>query len=48
MSLDLDAPVTTGLGVRTRGLVHIYRADGHDVAALSGDLVVQALALAES
>jgi ABC-type lipoprotein export system ATPase subunit len=27
--------------VRTRGLVHIYRADGHDVAALSGvDLVV--------
>ena len=30
-----------GLGVSTRGLVHIYRADGHDVAALSGvDLVV--------
>jgi ABC-type lipoprotein export system ATPase subunit len=33
--------VTTGLRVRTRGLVHIYRAEGHDVAALSGvDLTV--------
>ncbi len=30
-----------GLRVLTRGLVHIYRAEGHDVAALSGiDLVV--------
>jgi ABC-type lipoprotein export system ATPase subunit len=30
-----------GLQVATRGLVHIYRAEGHDVAALSGvDLVV--------
>ena len=30
-----------GLVVSTRGLVHIYRAEGHDVAALSGvDLVV--------
>jgi ABC-type lipoprotein export system ATPase subunit len=30
-----------GLAVSTRGLVHIYRAEGHDVAALSGvDLVV--------
>ncbi len=25
-----------GLAVTTRGLVHIYRAEGHDVAALSG------------
>jgi putative ABC transport system ATP-binding protein len=25
-----------GLSVTTRGLVHIYRAEGHDVAALSG------------
>ncbi|HRA27749.1 ATP-binding cassette domain-containing protein, partial [Ornithinibacter sp.] len=32
-----------GLRVVTRGLVHIYHADGHDVAALSGiDLVVAA------
>lgn len=30
-----------GLRVSTRGLVHIYRAEGHDVAALSGvDLTV--------
>lgn len=34
---------TAGLPVRTQGLVHIYRAEGHDVAALSGvDLVVGA------
>jgi putative ABC transport system ATP-binding protein len=26
----------SGLPVRTEGLVHIYRSDGHDVAALSG------------
>ena len=33
--------MSTGLPVRTQGLVHIYRAEGHDVAALSGvDLVV--------
>ena len=33
----------SGLRVVTRGLVHIYHADGHDVAALSGiDLVVGA------
>ena len=25
-----------GLAIRTRGLVHIYHAEGHDVAALSG------------
>ncbi len=32
-----------GLVVSTSGLVHIYRAEGHDVAALSGvDLVVRA------
>ena len=32
-----------GLGIRTRGLVHIYHAEGHDVAALSGvDLDVAA------
>ncbi|MGO1167953.1 MAG: ABC transporter ATP-binding protein [Janibacter sp.] len=31
----------SGLSVRTHGLVHIYRAEGHDVAALSGvDLTV--------
>jgi ABC-type lipoprotein export system ATPase subunit len=35
------AATRAGLQVSTRGLVHIYRADGHDVAALSGvDLVV--------
>ena len=33
----------TGLAIRTHGLVHIYHADGHDVAALSGvDLHVAA------
>ena len=33
----------SGLTVRTHGLVHIYRAEGHDVAALSGvDLTVAA------
>lgn len=33
----------SGLAVRTQGLVHIYRAEGHDVAALSGvDLTVVA------
>lgn len=33
--------MSAGLRVVTRGLVHIYRAEGHDVAALSGiDLVV--------
>lgn len=26
----------TGLAIRTRGLVHVYRAEGHDVAALAG------------
>lgn len=33
--------MSAGLGVSTHGLVHIYRSEGHDVAALSGvDLVV--------
>lgn len=33
--------MSAGMRVVTRGLVHIYRAEGHDVAALSGiDLVV--------
>ena len=44
MTTTAAAPTTAtrgGLQVSTRGLVHIYRADGHDVAALSGvDLVV--------
>lgn len=32
-----------GMAIRTHGLVHIYHADGHDVAALSGvDLDVRA------
>ena len=32
-----------GLGVRTRGLVHVYRGEGRDVAALAGvDLTVAA------
>jgi ABC-type lipoprotein export system ATPase subunit len=36
-----DSSTRRGLQVSTRGLVHIYRADGHDVAALAGvDLVV--------
>jgi ABC-type lipoprotein export system ATPase subunit len=31
----------TGIAIATRGLVHIYRTEGHDVAALSGvDLAV--------
>jgi putative ABC transport system ATP-binding protein len=34
--------VSTGLRVGTRGLVHIYRSEGHEVAALSGvDLQVE-------
>ena len=37
---------TTGSGVRTTGLVHIYRSEGHEVAALSGvDLDVPAGAM---
>jgi len=33
----------TGVPISTRGLVHIYRSEGHDVAALSGiDLSVRA------
>lgn len=32
----MTTDVPRGLGVRTRGLVHLYNAEGHDVAALSG------------
>ncbi|MEU6137103.1 ATP-binding cassette domain-containing protein [Nocardioides sp. NPDC047086] len=35
--------MSPGMGIRTHGLVHIYHAEGHDVAALSGvDLDVRA------
>jgi putative ABC transport system ATP-binding protein len=35
--------LTGGLSVRTRGLVHLYHSEGHDVAALAGvDLTVAA------
>ena len=43
--LTLEPTVTAprGLPVRTRGLVHVYRGEGRDVAALSGiDLTVRA------
>jgi ABC-type lipoprotein export system ATPase subunit len=37
-----DRQEATGLRVGTRGLVHIYRSEGHEVAALSGvDLQVE-------
>jgi putative ABC transport system ATP-binding protein len=37
------APAAAGLAVTTHGLVHIYRSEGHEVAALSGvDLEVGA------
>ncbi len=32
----MSAPTRTGLAITTHGLVHIYHADGHDLAALSG------------
>lgn len=32
----MSAPSRTGLAITTHGLVHIYHADGHDLAALSG------------
>jgi hypothetical protein len=32
----VSAPNRTGLAITTHGLVHIYHADGHDIAALSG------------
>jgi ABC-type lipoprotein export system ATPase subunit len=39
----LTTSVTTGARLRTTGLVHIYRSEGHEVAALSGvDLDVEA------
>ena len=41
MSVLTETTTRRGLRVATKGLVHIYRAEGHDVAALSGvDLVV--------
>lgn len=41
--MSSTAPTHAGLTVSTTGLVHIYRAEGHDVAALSGvDLTVGA------
>jgi putative ABC transport system ATP-binding protein len=47
MTVELDlAPAVVaphGLAVRTRGLVHVYRGEGRDVAALAGvDLTVHA------
>ena len=39
----MSAPTRSGLAITTHGLVHIYHADGHDLAALSGvDLRVAA------
>jgi putative ABC transport system ATP-binding protein len=39
----VSAPTRSGLAITTHGLVHIYHADGHDLAALSGvDLRVAA------
>ena len=46
--LILEPTATTphGLAVRTRGLVHVYRGEGRDVAALAGvDLTVRAGAM---
>ena len=41
--LEPSATQPRGLAVRTRGLVHVYRGEGRDVAALSGvDLGVRA------
>ena len=43
MSAVTTPTTTTGLRVTTHGLVHIYRSEGHEVAALSGvDLEVGA------
>jgi len=46
MTPDTTTPpvaARSGLAISTRGLVHIYRSEGHDVAALSGvDLSVAA------
>ncbi len=41
--MDRPTQPGQGLAIRTRGLVHVYHAEGHDVAALSGvDLDVAA------
>ena len=43
LTLAPTATAPRGLAVRTRGLVHVYRGEGRDVAALSGvDLTVRA------
>ena len=34
--MTVTAANAHGLAISTKGLVHIYRSDGHDVAALSG------------
>lgn len=42
MTVTVTSQEATGLRVSTRGLVHIYRSEGHEVAALSGvDLQVE-------
>ena len=39
----MTGPISSGLRVSTQRLVHIYRSEGHEVAALSGvDLDVAA------
>src|SRR3954469_19652790 len=43
LTLEQAPTAPHGLGVRTRGLVHVYRGEGRDVAALAGvDLTVRA------
>ena len=43
MTTSTTLSTTRGVRLRTRGLVHIYRSEGHEVAALSGvDLDVEA------
>ncbi len=43
LTVDQTSTAPRGLAVRTRGLVHVYRGEGRDVAALAGvDLTVGA------
>ena len=43
LHLDTTVSAPRGLAVLTRGLVHVYRGEGRDVAALAGiDLTVRA------
>ncbi len=43
LTLEHTSTAPRGLAVRTRGLVHVYRGEGRDVAALAGvDLTVRA------